>query len=130
MLILGAKKYIAVSLVLLQFAIPFLHAHSGHDLSPDGFHIHGFKVFSGDKQGHDIRALESKVSIGGLIVSVGSALQNDQREPTNVDIFILEPNFGPANHGRLLTPIKFLNDVIVHQPQNFYSSSSPRSPPV
>ncbi len=124
-----AKKYVALALVLLQCATPFLHAHSGNDRSPDGFHIHGFSLSNSGQQHSNAQALGSTVSLDGLIVSVGSVVQNDHRESASFDSLCTMPAIARTNLRRMLDPITFLHYMATDKPRTFYRLSSPRSPP-
>ena len=117
-------------LALLQFAMPFLHAHSGPDFSPDGFHMHGLQLVRSYDQPPDIQSLVSKIVLDGLIVSVGSAVKCDKRSDSSNDLQYINGPIQPFVLAETHKPVNFSPHEVTGDLRFVYNLSAPRAPPV
>ncbi len=117
-------------LVLLQFAMPFLHAHFGRDLSPEGFHIHGLDLARSYNHPPNLQPLITNIRVDGLIVSVGSAVQSDRRSDVSDDSQTIDASEKTFGYSLTYRAINFSPYVFPEFPHSVYPISAPRGPPV
>jgi hypothetical protein len=116
-------------LILLQFAAPLLHAHTGDELTNDGIHIPGLEVIA--SQHPDSTSFEAikAYEVSGIIVDISSGIKR---------LNILPDKNLQTSHvsGDRLPILNHRKSVMVYE---FYSFSplpepsvlvhSPRAPP-
>jgi hypothetical protein len=125
------KPFIGL-LVLLQLALPLLHAHSGLDNSPGGLHLPNSDVVSIDRVASDYSIAESAdrmIPSAGIIVVASSGIRHKAALSDKTwDILFFKTNvqsLSPIN-----TPvICILALIAVFYCCLCWNPSSPRAPP-
>ena len=119
-------------LVLLQLALPLLHAHSGTDNSPCGIHLPSLDLVNMDAVtfNHSIvKSADKLVPSEGIIVVASTGIRHKESLLNNVQNILLFN--GDAQY---LLPVFEPKINIIPQTSVFYSSfyrnsRSPRAPP-
>ena len=62
-------------LVLLQFAAPLVHAHTGNEITGSGLHVPGLESFSVGANANEISTIDGHFDHNYGIVSIDSAIQ-------------------------------------------------------
>lgn len=75
---------LALCLILLQFVIPFLHAHNGIDQSPPGLHIPGLEQLLANDSTQASNSVVVDTHLD-LIIGVGSALETVDNDGLSLD---------------------------------------------
>ncbi len=108
-------------LILLQFAAPLLHAHTGEELTNDGIHIPGLEIIASRHSGSTSFEAFKAYEIYGIIVDVASGIKRlDVLSDTNSHTFHVSGD-------RFLLIPNYRKPVMVHE---FYSFSPPPEPHV
>ncbi len=116
-------------LILLQFAAPLLHAHTGEELTNDGMHIPGLEVVA--SQHSDSTTLEamSAYEISGVIVNISSGIKRlDVLCDINTPASHISGDFFPARKHRQPVETNQIYSFLL-PPGPIILVHAPRAPP-
>jgi len=130
---LTPRRFLVVFLTILQFIMPFVHAHEGGQFLKQGLHVPGLENYSAlqDELAAQIKVLKNNSSTEGMIVAVDVGVKQKYVHHQNTvdsDYFILQSlrSFNTAtfriNDYRSPSLKPFSYPVLIEE-------NSPRAPP-
>ena len=127
---LALQKILVIVLVLLQFAAPLVHAHTGNEITGSGLHVPGLESFSVGSNTNEISSIDRHFGHNSGIVSIGSAIQQKHQAciDESSDAVLSQPSF--SFHLALLDYyINFSPQSDQPFPTPFIFQHSTRAPP-
>ena len=123
------RRFLILSLALLQFAAPLLHAHTGRNFLVEGVHLPGLEFIIQHGEVPEILATDVSRETHGVIIGIGSGIElKDFCFDQTVDpCIILET---PVLDHRIITgPVNFSPQLISFVIDRPSPPGSPRAPP-
>lgn len=79
------QKITILALVLLQFAAPLVHAHTGMEIAGPGVHVPGLESWSVGAKEDSVSSSSGPYRTNNCLVAISSAIQ--QKQPVSVEPF-------------------------------------------
>lgn len=123
------RQFLVVLLVLLQYAAPLVHAHTGKDGSQNGIHLYEFETVRFVSDHVSMSGVFNETDAESIIVNVGSAIEQQQSCKQLLSVFCLQsghsalPDVKPADTVNFCPP----QSDLVFQP--IISQNATRAPP-
>jgi hypothetical protein len=121
------RQFIVALLVLLQSALPLVHAHTGGTGSQEGFHLYEFETVKVLVDHLSLSAVDHGQQAKNCIINIGSAIKQLPGKASIVDSFLNNYQFASVNTSEILI---FLEKPLGLVFKRFSKQTNPRAPPM
>lgn len=124
------RQFLVVLLVLLQNAVPLVHAHAGGDSAQRGLHLHEFETLRIIADHLTLSAYDHAMDAKSCIVNIGSAIKQPmQNHGSQLDFYPQSRFFLCPPHAAIAIDDALSRDDTVALPQIYFNHNTSRAPP-
>lgn len=123
------RRFLVVLLVLLQAAVPLVHAHAGNNVAR-GLHLHEFEALHVVADGLSFSIGKHAADAQSCIVEVGSAINQQPSDHDSAAIFYLPVEIPAFAGDRMIDVINFSPHTAGFVPEPFLAQNTSRAPPL